>query len=85
MTLLPGKPTSVSVSGVDITSHVAMIRFEEPIVVPAGQVFVMPPLIFRGSTLRLTPAGYQLLFRRSHPRIRRMHSAYRLRRGKSRW
>lgn len=32
-----------------------------------------------------SPALHRALWRRSHPRIRRMHSAYRRRHGRGRW
>jgi hypothetical protein len=36
--------------------------------------------------LQLTPAGFQVLFGRTHhPRVRRMHAAYGRRRGRGRW
>jgi hypothetical protein len=42
------------------------------------------PISVRG-TVKLTPAGFRVLFGRSHPRIRRMHAAYGRRRGRGRW
>jgi hypothetical protein len=42
------------------------------------------PTTIRGR-VRLTPAGYRVLIGRSHPRIRRMHSAYSHKRGRGRW
>lgn len=43
------------------------------------------PVRFSGRTISLTPLGYRMLLRRSHPRIRRMHTAYSRKRGRGRW
>lgn len=42
-------------------------------------------IVFRGRTTGLTPKGYRMLLGSTHPRIRRMHSAYGRRRGRGRW
>lgn len=38
-----------------------------------------------GQKARLEPSAYRTLYGRSHPRVRRMHTAYSRRRGRGRW
>jgi hypothetical protein len=42
-------------------------------------------ITLRGRSDRLTPKAYRMLLGQTHPRIRRMHTAYSRRRGRGRW
>lgn len=73
-----GEPVDMSGSVTKIEMH--YVDPEAPF--PYG--FDMKPIIVRLKWLG-TPALYRLLVGRTHPRIRRMHSAYGRKRGRGRW
>lgn len=84
---VPGM-TSITFGGVDVTP---MIDTGKSIVMhwvdPAEtypSTYDMKPITLRLKG-RATPALYRMLLGRTHPRIRRMHSAYGRRRGRGRW
>jgi hypothetical protein len=81
-TIVMDSTSTISVGGIDLTPYVTAISFEpepEPDPWADQRIGPMPSftLRFRGE---LEPVTYRTLFRRNHPRIRRMHSAYRQRR-----
>lgn len=70
---------------IDLTGQVT-IRFESVTEENFLDGWAKPIRItLRGRSDRLSPAYYRLLLGCSHPRIRRMHSAYSRRRGRGRW
>lgn len=85
--LVLGKPTVVRIgrpdgTWADVTDYVKSIHLEQatyeadldkPIVFQWSSPLILP---LRGG---ITPRGYRLLFNRTHPRISRMHRAYRTR------
>lgn len=87
---VPGT-TSITFGGRDITP---MIDTGKPIIMHFERVteenfldgWARPIRItLRGRNDRLSPLAYRLLLRRTHPRIRRIHTAYSRRRGRGRW
>jgi hypothetical protein len=83
--------STVSFGGIDLSGLVTGISFDpEPMAAHMERVSStfdgLKPvkLKFRGYW-DPSPALYRALFRRSHPRIRRMHTAYGRRRGPGRW
>jgi hypothetical protein len=84
---VPGA-TSITFGGVDITPTIdtgkpIVTRFERVTEENFLDGWARPiTLQFKG---RATPRLYRMLFGRTHPRIRRMHSAYGRRRGRGRW
>jgi len=77
---------------VDLSQHVTTITMHlvdpDPPMPDTGFLAIrgmLAPIRFTGRTINLTPIGYRMLLGRSHPRVRRMHSAYSRRRGRGRW
>ena len=77
--------TRVTIGGVDLAPYVSSIRIETQPEAPADTrpLFAFKPIRIR-RRVTLTPYAYRIFFRRNHPRIRRMHAAYRQRR-QGRW
>jgi hypothetical protein len=87
MEFVPGV-TSITFGGVDITPMIdsgksIVMHYVDP-EEPFPSTFGMKPITLRFKG-RATPQLYRMLLGRSHPRIRRMHSAYGRRRGRGRW
>lgn len=78
--------TSAGSAPVELSGHVTSMRFEPVTEENFLDGWAKPIRItLRGRSDRLTPLAYRLLLGRSHPRIRRMHTAYSRRRGRGRW
>jgi hypothetical protein len=81
-------PTFVSLGGVDITRSVTKVATTFHRVTEENFLDGWAPPIritLRGRSRGLSPLAYRVLFGETHPRIRRMHSAYGRRRGRGRW
>lgn len=77
----------VSTTGLaELSGQVTSMRFERVTEENFLDGWAKPIRItLRGRSDRLSPLAYRLLLGQSHPRIRRMHSAYGRRRGRGRW
>lgn len=81
---------TITIGGVDVSGYVQSIsipleREIEELAerwVPALNGFT---LYFRGKADAVHPRTYRTLLGRTHPRVRRMHTAYGRRRGRGRW
>lgn len=80
--------TPGSTEPVDLSQHTTTVTMHlvdpDPPMPETGLLAIrgmLAPIRFTGRTISLTPVGYRMLLGRSHPRIRRMHSAYGQRRG----
>jgi hypothetical protein len=66
---------------VELSSHVTSMRFEPVTEETFLDGWAKPIRItLRGRADGLSPLAYRLLLRRTHPRISRMHAAYRAKR-----
>lgn len=87
---VPGT-TSIYLDGADITPAIdagkpITMRFERVTEENFLNGWAKPiKITLRGRSDRLSPLAYRLLLGRSHPRIRRMHSAYSRKRGRGHW
>ncbi len=84
-------PTRITIGNVDVTPFVRSIRIASEAVEKMSndlaRIAIRFPqlnLRFRGGTRQLPPRFYRQVIGRNHPRIRRMHAAYRQRR-QGRW
>lgn len=87
-TITMGEGSTVWINGVDVSSYVhgigiALDPWQEQLL---QRVYALPSLNlrFRGR-YDPKPRSHRALFRRNHPRIRRMHAAYGRRHGRGRW
>jgi hypothetical protein len=82
-----GEATTVKIGGVDVTGYLAgsvtLATSQHYDDVAVGGFGLTPIRIKMHGAL--TSVGYRVIFGRTHPRIRRMHSAYGRRRGRGRW
>lgn len=82
-TIVMDGASTIRFGGIDLTPYVSAITFTPEIEPWEQRLATLPSfkLRFRGE---LHPATYRTLFGRNHPRIKRMHAAYRQRR-RGRW
>lgn len=76
---IPEGGTPVDLTGATTRITMQLVPMRDPIEEMVSAGYFSRSQVYSGR-LKLTPYGYRMLFGRTHPRIRRLHAAYRRKR-----